>query len=51
MSVNPRIRVKIAEYVNLKVTATFASVNPATKERTAIKVCHEGCILANFFEL
>ena len=43
MFVNQRIRAKMAGFVNLKVMATIASVNPVTKERTAIKVCHACC--------
>ena len=39
MCVNPRTRAKMAAYVNLKMTATIASVNQVTKGKTAIKVC------------
>lgn len=38
MFVNQRIRAKMGGFVNLKVMATIASVNPVTKERTAIKI-------------
>ena len=38
MCVNPRTRVKMGEYANLKMTATIVSVIQVTKERTVIKV-------------
>ena len=47
MFVNQRIRAKMAGFVNLKVMATIASVNPVTKERTAIKV-RMPCMLYKF---